>query len=82
MPRRLQLPTGDAPARTHMALPADVRRMALLRVDETQETLTGYIARLIREDWKRQKGSDRALERLTPPPRRFGPEPEREPPSR
>lgn len=55
MPRKPKAPTGDGIARTNLTLPAIVRRMAIVRIGETGEMLTGFIARLIREDWTRLK---------------------------
>ena len=56
MPRKVQEPKGAGPMRSNLSLPAVVRRMANLRIGESGENLTGYIARLIREDWKRSGG--------------------------
>lgn len=42
--------------RLNISLPPRVERMADVRADATGETRSGYIARLIREDWKRSGG--------------------------
>lgn len=42
--------------RLNISLPPRVERMADVRADATGETRSGYIARLIREDWKRGGG--------------------------
>ena len=42
--------------RLNISLLPRVERMADVRADATGETRSGYIARLIREDWKRSGG--------------------------
>lgn len=46
---------SDKPTRINLSIRPRVLRMADVRVEETGETRSGYIARLIREDWTRQK---------------------------
>ena len=38
---------------TNLSLPARVKRLAVERCEQTGESLTGYVARLIREDGER-----------------------------
>lgn len=46
---------SDKPTRINLSIRPRVLRMADVRAEETGETRSGYIARLIREDWTRLK---------------------------
>lgn len=47
---------SDKADRINVSIAPRVLRMADVRADATGETRSGYIARLIREDWKRSGG--------------------------